>query len=166
MDKGKIHWDDPWLDTTVSVCFDRMTIASTNPCAEAWIDKAGRDNLNKFLWDRGFSHGTTFTNPEATHTTANDLKKFMIGLDTGSLIDGAHRDRLLHSLSVHPYRSGVPAGSAGKVWDKVGFLWDYVHDAAIVHHPKGKYVIIVMTKGYSYAKIAEITREAEEIMYP
>ncbi|HTK39402.1 MAG TPA: peptidoglycan binding domain-containing protein, partial [Patescibacteria group bacterium] len=33
MNQGKIHWDDPMLDTTVSGCFDRMTIASTNPCA-------------------------------------------------------------------------------------------------------------------------------------
>lgn len=165
MDKGKIHWNDPWLDTTVSGCFDRMTIASTNPCAEAWINTVGRDNLNKFVYNHGFSRGTTFTHPEATHTTANDLLVFMTGLQNGSLIDGAHRDRLLHSLSVHPYRSGVPAGSAGTVKDKVGFLWDYVHDAAIVYHPKGTYVIVVMTKGYSYAKIAEVTRDIEGIMY-
>lgn len=165
MDKGKIRWSDPWLDTTVSGCFDRMTIASTNPCAEAWINKVGRDNLNKFIYNHGFSRGTTFTHPVATHTTANDLLVFMTGLQNGSLIGGAHRDRLFHSLSVHPYRSGVPAGSAGSVKDKVGFLWDYVNDAAVVYHPKGTYVIVVMTKGYSYAKIAEITREIERIMY-
>lgn len=165
MDKGKIKWSDPWLDTTVSGCFDRMTIASTNPCAEAWINKVGRDNLNKFIYNHGFSRGTTFTNPVATHTTANDLLVFMTGLHNGSLIGGAHRDRLFHSLSVHPYRSGVPAGSAGTVKDKVGFLWDYVNDAAVVYHPKGTYVIVVMTKGYSYGKIAEITREIERIMY-
>ena len=166
MEKGKTSWSDPMLDTTVSGCFDRMTIASTNPCAEAWLNSWGRDNVNNFVYEHGFSRGTTFTDPVATHTTAADLAKFMIGLEDGSLVGGAYRDRLLHSLSVHPYRSGVPAGSAGQVWDKVGFLWDYVHDAAIVRHPKGRYVIVVMTKGRSYATIAGITREVEKIMYP
>lgn len=166
MNKGKIHWGDPWLDTTVSGCFDRMTIASTNPCAEAWIKQAGRDKLNAFIWGQGFSRGTTFTNPTANHTTAGDLMNYMTRLEQGSLMSASQRDRLLHSLSVHPYRSGVPAGAGGTVYDKVGFLWDYVHDAAIVRHPKGTYVIVVMTKGYSYAKIAEITRDIERIMYP
>jgi len=52
------------------------------------------------------------------------------------------------------------------VHDKVGFLWDYVHDTAIVNHPKGNYVMTIMTKGQSYAAIAAVTREVERIMYP
>ncbi len=166
MDHGEVKWDDRILDTTVSVCFDRMTIASTNPCAEEWIRQFGRTNINNTLYGLGFSRGTTFTNQTATHTTARDLRQYMIGLENGSLVGGAHRDRLLHSLSVHPYRQGIPAGSKGRVYDKVGFLWDYTHDAAIVYHPKGTYVMVVMTKGQSYARIAAITREVERIMYP
>ncbi|HEY0965231.1 MAG TPA: serine hydrolase [Candidatus Saccharimonadales bacterium] len=166
MDKGKVSWNDPMLDTTVSGCFDRMTIASTNPCALEWLRQAGRENMNRYVYGLGFSHGTSFTQPDATHTTANDLLRFMTMLNDGSIASGTHRDRLLHSLSVHPYRYGIPTGSKGRVWDKVGFLWDYVHDAAIVKHPKGTYVMIVMTKGQSYARIAEITREVEKIMYP
>lgn len=166
MDNGLIDWNDPILDTTVSTCFDRMTIASTNPCPVEWLNRWGRENVNNFVYEHGFSHGTDFTSPTATHTTANDLTKFMIGLENSSLISGAHRDRLLHSLSVHPYRYGIPTGSKGQVWDKVGFLWDYVHDTAIVYHPKGKYIMTIMTKGKSYATIASITREVERIMYP
>ncbi len=166
MEKGEIHWNDPMLDTTVDVCFDRMTIASTNPCAEQWLANWGRSNVNDFVYYHGFSGGTTFTNPTATHTTAADLTKYMIGLNDGTLVKGAYRDRLLHSLSVHPYRYGVPTGSKGQVRDKVGFLWDYVHDAAIVHHPRGTYVMTVMTKGQSYGAIATVTREVEKIMYP
>lgn len=166
MDKGLIHWDDSMLGTTVSTCFDRMTIASTNPCAESWLAQAGRENVNQYMYHLGFSVGTTFTNPIATHTTANDLQKMMLGIYDGSLIDGAHKERLLHSLATHPYRYGIPTGSEGKVWDKVGFLWDYVHDTAIVEHPKGTYVMTIMTKGHSYATIASLTREIERIMYP
>lgn len=166
MDKGHVKWTDPILDTNVTTCFDRMTIASTNPCAVEWLARAGRDNVNNFVWNLGFSHGTTFTSPEANHTTANDLLKYMIGLNNGTLVGGTYRDKLLHNLSVHPYRYGIPTGSAGTVQDKVGFLWDYVHDAAIVHHPKGTYVMVIMTRGQSYATIANLTREIERIMYP
>ncbi len=166
MDQGKIHWDDPMLDTTVSGCFDRMTIASTNPCAEQWLRDIGRTQMNDYVHGLGFSAGTSFTEPDATHTTAHDLLRMMLGINDGSLIGGANRDRLLHSLSVHPYRYGIPTGSAGQVWDKVGFLWDYVHDSAIVQHPKGRYAVVIMTKGQSYTTIANLTREIEKIMYP
>jgi len=166
MDKGEIHWGDPILDTNVDVCFDRMTIASTNPCAEKWIADFGRANLNNFIYAHGFSTGTSFLTGSATATTAADLTQYMIGLHTGSLLNGPHRDRLLHSLRSHPYRYGIPTGSAGMVHDKVGFLWGYVHDTAIVQHPRGTYVMTIMTNGGSYAPIASVTREVERIMYP
>ena len=166
IDRGEVGWGDRMLDTTVSVCFDRMTIASTNACAEEWIRQFGRTNINNTLYGLGLGHGTTFTNPTATHTTARDLRRFMIGVEDGSIIGGGNRDRLLRSLSTHSFRQGIPAGSKGRVYDKVGFLWDYTHDAAIVYHPKGTYVMVVMTKGQSYARIAAITREVEKIMYP
>jgi beta-lactamase class A len=166
IDSGEIHWDDPMLDTTVAGCFERMTVASTNPCAEKWIAMFGRDYINNYIYAKGFSTGTSFTTGGANQTTAADLTKYMIGLHTGTLLNGANRARLLDSLGRHPYRYGIPTGSKGVVHDKVGFLWDYVHDAGIVEHPRGTYVMTVMTKGQSYAAIATVTREVERIMYP
>lgn len=166
IDKGEIRWTDPMLDTTVAGCFERMTVASTNPCAESWIAQFGRQYINDFIYARGFSTGTSFTTGWANHTTAADLTKFMRGLNDGTLVSGANRDRLLDSLGRHPYRYGIPTGSRGVVHDKVGFLWDYVHDTAIVQHPRGTYLMTIMTKGQSYAAIASITREVERIMYP
>lgn len=166
IDKGETHWNDPMLDTTVAGCFERMTVASTNPCAEAWLAQWGRQYVNDFIYARGFSTGTTFTSNIATHTTVSDLSKFMTGLNDGTLISGANRERLLDSLGRHPYRYGIPTGSKGAVHDKVGFIWDYVNDTAIVNHPRGNYIMTIMTKGYSYATIASITREVERIMYP
>lgn len=166
MNEGRRDWSTPILGTTTSACFDRMTIASTNPCAEEWLNQFGRVNLNNYLYSRGFSSATTFTNPTAAHTSACDLTKFMVGLETGALVSGAQRDRLLSSLSRHPYRYGIPTGSKGQVWDKVGFVWNYVNDAAIVRHPRGTYVMTIMTRGQSYGVIAAMTREIERIMYP
>jgi hypothetical protein len=166
INKGEIGWNDPMLDTTVAGCYERMVVASTNPCAEAWIAQFGRQYINDFIHARGFSGGTSFTTGWANHTTAADLTNYMIGLSNGSLVSGANRDRLLNALGRHPYRYGIPTGSQGQVNDKVGFLWDYVHDTAIVRHPRGAYVMTIMTKGQSYAAIASVTREIERIMYP
>lgn len=166
INKGEIHWGDPMLDTTVAGCFERMTVASTNPCAESWIAQFGRQYINDFIHARGFSSGTSFTTGYANQTTAADLTKYMMGLNDGTLVAGSNRDRLLSSLGRHPYRYGIPTGSQGRVNDKVGFLWDYVHDTAIVHHPRGTYILTIMTKGQSYGAIANVTREIERIMYP
>lgn len=169
IDKGEIHWDDPMLDTTVDGCFDRMTVASTNPCAEAWIAQFGRQYINNYIYGLGFSTGTTFLAPDATHTTAADLTKYMIELYNGTILSGANKDKLLYNLSRHPYKYGIATGSvvpANQVYDKVGFLWDYIHDTGIVMHPKGPYILTIMTKGQSYAAIANVTREIERIMYP
>lgn len=166
MEKGEIRWSDPMLDTTVAGCFNRMTIASTNPCAYKWLDTWGRGNVNTFVYGHGFSQGTVFSSNEATRTTANDLTKYMIGLNDGTLVKEPYREQLLHNLFIHPYQEGVPSGSAGIVHNKVGFLWDYVHDTAIVQHPRGTYVVSIMTKGQSYSAIAAVTREIERIMYP
>lgn len=166
MEQSKTSWDTPILDTTVTTCFDRMTIASTNACAQEWLAQMGRENMNQYLYAHGFSRGTTFTSPIAVHTTAADLTNYMTRLDRGELYADIYKNRLLQSLGSHPYPFGIPAGSVGRVHDKVGFLWDYVHDTAIVEHPRGRYVLTVMTKGQSYARIASITREIERIMYP
>lgn len=166
IDAGEIHWSDPILDTTVAGCFERMTVASTNPCAESWIAQWGRGYINDYVYRLGFSAGTSFTTGGAVQTTAADLNRYMIELNNGTILSGANRDRLLDSLGRHPYRYGIPTGSAGIVHDKVGFLWDYVHDTAIVQHPRGTYVMTVMTKGQSYGAIANVTREVERIMYP
>lgn len=166
INSGKLTWDTPMLDTTAGGCFERTIIVSTNPCAEEWIRQFGRDNLNNYVHQKGFSEGTGFTFRDATHTTASDLAKYLIGLNTGTLISGQNRNILLEKMSRQNYRYGIPTGSKGWVQDKVGYLWDYIHDAGIVHHPRGTYVLVVMTKGYSYGYIANVTRQIETIMYP
>lgn len=166
MDRGEITWDTPILDTNTRGCFERMIVASTNTCAEEWIRQFGRTGINQFIWNKGFSHATDFNNPEANHTSAADLTRYFKGLHEGWLMSGWARDYLLDALQRHPYRKGIPSGSAGKVHNKVGFLWDYSNDSAVVYHPRGTYVIAVMTKGLSFYAIADITRESEAIMYP
>lgn len=163
---GGLTWDSPMLDTTVGGCFERTIVPSTNPCAEEWIRQYGRDSLNDYVHSKGFSMGTGFTFSDATHTTAGDLAKYLIGLNNGTLVSGNNRDMLLEKMSRQLYRYGIPTGTKGWAQDKVGFLWDYIHDVAIVHNPQGSYVMVIMTKGYSYGYIANVARQIDTILYP
>ncbi|MGB3008825.1 MAG: serine hydrolase [Candidatus Saccharimonadales bacterium] len=166
MDRGEITWDTPILDTNTKGCFERMIVASTNACAEEWIRQFGRSGINNFIWSKGFSRGTDFNNPLANHTTAGDLARYFRGLHEGWLMSDWSRQYLLDALKRHHYTKGIPSGTSGSAHNKVGFLWDYSNDSAVVYHPRGTYVIAVMTKGLSFYAIADITREIEAIMYP
>lgn len=163
---GKLGWNNAMLDTDVAGCLERMIVLSDNPCAEEFISMFDANAINSHLWAHGISRATTFISREAAQTTANDLMVMLRGIETGSLISGDDRNRLLELMGRQRYRAGVPAGSNGAVYDKVGFLWDYLNDAAIVRHPKGTYTIAILTKGESWGRIAEITRQIEHIMYP
>lgn len=165
INSGKLHWSDSMLDTTAGECFERTIVPSTNPCAEQWIRQYGAKTLTDYVHAKGFSNGTGFTFSDATHTTAGDLAKYLIGLHNGTLVTGSNRDMLLEKMGRQLYRYGIPTGTKGWAQDKVGFLWDYIHDAAIVHNPKGTYVLVIMTKGYSYGYIANVARQIDTILY-
>lgn len=166
IDHGHLNWSDAMLDTDVSGCFERMIVVSDNACAEKFIAMFGRANIDALLYSHGISRATTFEATTGIRTSAGDLTKFLIGVQDGTLISGNNRVILLDKMSRQVYRQGIPAGSQGSVQDKVGFLWDYIHDAAIVHHPRGTYVLTIMTQYQSYGAIASITRQLERIMYP
>lgn len=163
---GRSSWESPMLDTSVAGCFDRMILHSTNQCAEAWINQFGRRQLNDYLRQRGISEVTTFVSQDATRTSADDLVRVLHGIYDGRLVNGANREKILDMLRRQIWRKGIPAGTKGWTSNKVGFLWDYVHDAGIVHHPRGTYIVAIMTKGANYGIIAQITRELEAFMYP
>lgn len=165
INSGKLKWNTPMLDTTVGGCFERTIVPSTNPCAEEWIRRYGRVELTNYIHSRGFSKGTGFTFSDAAHTTAGDLAKYLIGLHNGTLITGKSRDMLLEKMGRQLYRYGIPTGTKGWTQDKVGFLWDYIHDAGIVHNPKGTYILVVMTKGLSYGFIANVARQVDSILF-
>jgi beta-lactamase class A len=163
---GRLNWQSSVLGTTVDGCFHQMIVVSTNQCAEEWIRQFGRTALNSFLYERGISQATTFTAEGAIRTSSDDLLRTIIGINDGSLAGGYERDKLLDMMGRQIWRQGIPSGTQGWTANKVGFLWDYVHDTGIVHHPKGVYAISIMTKGANYGIIAKITRELEAQMYP
>lgn len=163
---GEWSMNDTINGLSTSECLSKMIVQSDNACPEAFLAKFGRSNINSYLYARGFSRATSFTNSEYSSTGTNDLVKVLRGIEGGSLVSGFERDFLLDLMARQVYRQGVPAGSSAQVYDKVGFLWGYLNDAAIVRHPRGTYAIGIITNNQSWTKIAEITRKIEQIMYP
>lgn len=166
MKKSDTNWDSQILGTSYRDCFNQMIVISTNACAEEWIRQFGRGNINNYIYNLGISNQTTFTSYDATRTTAGDLVRVVSGIYEGKMAGGEYRDFLLQHMARQIHRKGIPSGTVGRVYDKVGFLWDYVHDTGVIEHPRGTYALAVMTKGANYATIAQITRELEEFMYP
>ncbi len=165
IDAGEINWSDSIQGTDVTECLRKTIVVSANNCSEDWLKQWGRSNVNSSLRSLGFSSATTFTSADAAHTSAADLQKLLIGLYNRSLFSSDNANRLIGLMKQQVYRQGIPKGSAGTVADKVGFLWGYLNDAAIVYHPRGTYVLVIMTNHQSWAKIAEITRTIESLMY-
>ena len=63
------------------------------------------------------------------------------------------------------YRQGVHAGSDFTVADKVGFLDDLLHDAAIVTANESDYLIVILTDGSSWSAMSELTSLVEDHLY-
>lgn len=146
---------------TIAECIDLMIVRSDNPCAYAVGDAIGWEANNGFLASQGF--GSTTLKKQAWNTNANDIANLMIKLNSGSLI-GDYTSTLLSMMQRQVYRTGIPAGSAGAVADKVGFIDEFNHDAGIVYHPNGSYALVIMTSGSNFSQIAELSRQISNVM--
>ncbi|GAA1135418.1 serine hydrolase [Nesterenkonia lutea] len=165
VESGELDWDDP-VDggRDRETCFNDMITVSDNPCADVFRDEIGWRGLRDIAAETGGP--TTDFIPSYTRTSTNDLTAFLARLETGSLnLSAESRSRLLGALEGNIYRAGVPAGSAGAVLNKVGFIQGYLNDAAIVRHPQGTYVISILSDGSDWESIASITRQVEAALY-
>lgn len=163
VEKGAWKWTDAVVaGRNLATCFDDMIVKSDNACAEVLLERLGYSALTSDLRALGLARsGFTGRTPE---TTAHDLALFLAKLQRGDLpISTSSKNRLLAAMKRNIYRQGIPAGASGTVADKVGFLDGLLHDAAIVYSPKGTYVLVVMSNGSSWAKIAQLTREIEKL---
>jgi beta-lactamase class A len=138
-------------------CLDDMIIYSDNDCPLSYLARYGWSRLTEDARDIGATR-TWFDN--STHTTANDLALILEQIHDGSLLSEADNDRLLDDMKQQVFRDGIPAGiPEAEVADKVGFLDGLLHDAGIVYSPKGNFVLVVMTDGYSWGAIADVAAE-------
>jgi len=165
VESGELSWDDT-VDggRDRATCLRDMISVSDNPCADVFRDEIGWEGLRDIAAETG-GPATDFI-PAYARTSANDLTAFLTRLESGSLsISSESRTRLLSAMEGNIFRQGIPAGSAGAVLNKVGFLDGYLNDAAIVRHPQGTYVLSIMSEGSDWGSISSITRQIEAALY-
>lgn len=161
VEKGKESWSSPLNGTTLDTCLTRMIVNSDNACPQAWLSRYGFDAVTQQANALGAS-GTHFKRSDM-HTTAADLSLLLTKLYKGEILSDASRQKLFALMQRQVYRKGIPAGIAsnGTVADKVGFLHNLLHDAAIVTSQKGDYVMVIMTDNSSWNTIAK----AAQVIY-
>lgn len=167
IEAGKFKWSDKIHGgRDLAACFDDMIVVSDNDCALALIKKVTRPTIDSDMRSLGLTSTTSqaWGSPSPWRSTASDLATFLAALDTGSMsLNNSSRDRLIGAMKRNIYRQGIPSGTSATVANKVGFLWNLLHDASIVYSPKGTYVLVILTDGSSWGNIAQLTRELEKL---
>ncbi len=143
--------------STYAKCTHLMLALSDNPCGEAIGYSVGWSKAEKSLRNAGLTRTALATSD--LKTTAADMTTFLEGLAHGKWFEQKARDSIMSSMAQGKYRSGIPAGCSGcQVYNKIGDLKGYLHDAAIVNDQSSNYVLVVLSKGGSYKQIADLTR--------
>lgn len=166
IDEGKLNADGIIAGGfNLTDCFQNMIIVSDSKCSEAIVNKyGGWGPMDELARDNGIQ-GITLSS--GVTITANGMTGFLQKLDAGQLLSTERTNYLLDAMKRQKYRTGIPAGSAGEVADKVGYQpktysW---HDAGIVYHPKGKYTLVILThKGATLPALATLARQISDTL--
>lgn len=157
IEAGRMGWGDSINGKSAGECFDIMIVRSDNPCAKAFGEKLGWQNIENQM--RGLGLGSTRLNTGNMATTANDLTLFLSKLQDGSLLNANDQGKLIDLMKRQIYRAGIPAGTGLTTANKPGFIDSVIHDAGIVYGPKGPYVLTIMTSNSSWSAIADVARQ-------
>lgn len=161
-------WSRTGSSANISIadCVDRMIRLSDNSCGVAVGNYTGWQKANNRLKTLGLS-GTNIGSGDAQlHTTAADINTYLSFLFHSTAYPEA-KQAVMDSMSKQIYRKGIPAGSSGcVVYDKIGDLNGYTHDAAIVQCPNTTYSLSILSKGGSYAQIADLAHQVNYYFNP
>jgi beta-lactamase class A len=149
---------------TITKCVDRMIRYSDNNCGVALGSYAGWTPATNQLKSLGLTNTALNTSDTQLHTTAGDVAKYLEYFYGDSTYPDA-KQFALNVMSQQVYRSGIPAGSSGcTVYDKIGDLNGFKHDAGVVDCPDTTYILVVMSKGGSYKQIANIASQLHQVI--
>lgn len=156
IDEGKMSWD------VEGACFNKMITNSDNACAENFLNRVGLSTETKEINALGLKN-SNFTKEGGPYTTASDLTLLLGMIATGQNFSATGQSRLISAMKANVYRQGIPTGANGQVADKVGFMNNLLHDAAIVYSPNGMYVLAIMTENSSWSTIADLARQIDDL---
>lgn len=147
---------------SVKLCLDKMIYESHAACSDALGDIAGWGASDSFLRAQGF--GNTTLVKGASITTASDAADWIEKLYSRSITTDSQAGTLLSIMSRQINRSGIPAGLPGlRVDNKTGSYGRINHDVGLVYHPKGKYIVAILSQGSSLDRLADLSGEIEKV---
>jgi len=160
IESGEWSWSGTIAGQSISTCFDKMISLSDNTCAEYFLSRIGRSAVTNEAHSIGSSD--TYFDNNGIESTARDLAILLIKLQTSQILKNQDsRDKLINAMKNKVYVLGIPNGTSGTVADKVGFLFNLLHDASIVYNSKDTYVLVILTENSSWSNIAALTKEIE-----
>lgn len=143
-------------------CIELMITISDNNCGESIGYNIGWYTLHNFVRNAGFSHTSMVG---YNRTSASDVASYLEQLYNGSLLNPSASSDFLSYMKHQIYRTAIPAGVPGvAVADKVGFNFNNWHDAAIVYHPKGNYILAVLSAGSGTGPIRDLSSRINDFM--
>ena len=150
---------------SIEDCISKGIIYSDNSCMVALGNYIGWSYADSIIHNLGYT-GVRLNNYNADGSfngdkTANakDLTKILAQLEKGLLLSSTNRGKLLSYMKQSIYRDGIPSGSPGAtVANKVGFLYGYKHDMAIVYGKNSTYSLTVLSNNSSWDKIESISK--------
>ena len=158
IEQGSLSFSSPTSAGSLDACLQKMILVSDNTCAMAILDLLGWSQAEGQIKAAGFS-STNINNSGGGYmtSTASDIANLLKGFYDGSLLSTSSTDYLFGLMKQQVYRSGIPAGSFGAVVaDKVGFLYTWNHDAAIVYAPNSTYILVILTTNSGFAQIKDL----------
>lgn len=107
-------------------------------------------------------------------TTVRGYSGFLRILYNASFLNKEMSEKALELMSYNDFRYGIPAGvpkgtiiasKFGEYPDENNPGFGQLHEFGIVYHPKGPYILGVMTRGNNWKVQADIIKSVSEIVY-
>lgn len=152
------------IELPVNTALRRMITISDNYSALLLAWKLRLSKVSAFMDSRGFFESKLGGSDELPTTTAYDMALFFERLYKGQLADSKSTQEMIELLKAQQLNSKIPKLLPQEtiIAHKTGELGLTTHDAGIVYHPKGDYIIVVMSSSSRPAdaveKIAQVSK--------
>jgi beta-lactamase class A len=132
----------------------QMITISHNYAALLLSKTVRNKNIQVYLTKNGFTESEIKRPPK---TTAADTAAFFEKLYNGALVDQAYSQKMIDILKKQKLRNKLPKHlpDTTVIAHKTGELGTYSHDAGIIYHPNGDYIIAVLTDTPNPSKTEE-----------
>ncbi len=171
---GQLQWLPPQFYSVQNLAF-RMIANSDNTATRLLVRRVGRARVNAYAKKNGLRNTfvrdetalSELPNSNVNLTSANDIAKVLLRIETGKGFSPSSRKEMLSYMFSQKYVFGIPKAlpPGFRCANKTGMLSNVLHDSAIVYSLRGNYILCVFTKGFvNEKKAASLIREISRIV--